>query len=148
MKCALEILRQAASMNFHTHLKPLPDVGERAGFLRHESLQNPGSHTPLHRMPAENVLSFTKGKTRSQEGVHSMQKRGTPTQKRGERNPSKTSLGRDPEPRYVCMHEKRSDRRGRELGTQLVKVHRKPSNTGQLQPAGAKSKTRTPKCPL
>ena len=41
--------------------------------------------------------------------------------------PSKTSLGRDPEPRYVCMHEKRSDGRGRELGTQLVKVHRKPS---------------------
>ena len=41
--------------------------------------------------------------------------------------PTKTSLGSDPEPRYVCMHEKRSDRRARELGAQLVKVHRKPS---------------------
>ena len=35
---ALEILRQMVStLDFHTHLKSLPGVGEGAGFLRHES---------------------------------------------------------------------------------------------------------------
>ena len=67
-----------------------------------------------------------------------MQKRGTPAQKRGEGNPKKDFLGSDPEPRCVCMREKRSDRRGRELGAQLVKVHRKPSKYRTVVTAGKK----------
>ena len=80
-------------------------------------------------MPSENVLLTHQGrKPEAKEGAGTACRReGLQLRREVRETPRKTSLGSDPEPRCVCMREKRSDRRGRELGAQLVKVHRKPS---------------------